>query len=200
MSRFIPATAACLVLLVGGRPLAAEKPQEEKPEAARQLLAGAAASNITPPLGQPIVGGWSPKPATHVHDELHAKCLVLDDGQTRLAIVICDNVGIPRELYDAAKQIVHQHTGIPVEQMLMAADHTHSATSARGPNKVKAEQTLSDYQNFVVSRIADGVRRAVNNLEPARIGWGRAEEPTQVFNRRWHLKPGTPIPDPWGSR
>ena len=30
--------------------------------------------------------------------------------------------------------------------------------------------------------------RAVNQLEPARIGWGVAEEPTQVFNRRWFLK------------
>ena len=73
LSRFILATAACLVLLIGGKLLAAEKPQEEKPqeekpEAARQFLAGAAASNITPPLGKPIVGGWSPKPATHVHD------------------------------------------------------------------------------------------------------------------------------------
>ncbi len=199
LTGLVPATAACLLVLVGGKLSAAEKPQEEKEQPARQFLAGAAASNITPPLGQPIVGGWSPKPATHVHDELYAKCLVLDDGQTRLAIVICDNVGIPREVYDAAKQIVHEHTGIPVEQMLMAADHTHSATSARGPNKMKTETTLSDYQSFVVSRIADGVRRAVNNLEPARIGWGRAEEPTQVFNRRWHLKPGTPIPNPFGG-
>ena len=30
-----------------------------------------------------------------VHDELHARCLVLDDGSTKLAIVVCDN-GTPR--------------------------------------------------------------------------------------------------------
>ena len=60
------------------------------------LKAGAAISNITPPLGELIVGGWQPFPAKHIHDELFARCLVLDDGNTRLAFVICDNVGIPR--------------------------------------------------------------------------------------------------------
>ena len=199
--RLLLAVAGCsLVLLAGGlRGLAESAEPAAEGEASPQLQAGAAASNITPPLGEPIVGGWSPRPATHVHDELHAKCLVLDDGQVRLAIVVSDNVGIPREVYDAAKRSVHESTGIPIEHMLMAADHTHSATSARGPSKVTAEETLSEYQQFVASRIADGVRRAVNNLEPARIGWGTAQEPTQVFNRRWRMKPGTPIPNPFGG-
>ncbi len=43
--------------------------------------AGAAASNITPPLDKPVVGGWASPPGKHVHDELYAKCLVLDDGK-----------------------------------------------------------------------------------------------------------------------
>jgi neutral ceramidase len=196
----VPAALGVLVLLAHVSQLPAESSPKGKPGARPPVFrAGAAASNITPPLGQPIVGGWSPRPATHVHDELHAKCLVLDDGTTRLAIVICDNVGIPREVYDAAKRIIHEETGLPVEHMLMAADHTHSATSARGPNRMVRDQSLTDYQQFVVRRIADGVRRAMNNLQPARIGWGAAEEPSQVFNRRWYLKPGTPIPNPFGG-
>ncbi len=69
----------------------------------RVFRAGAAASNITPPLGELIVGGWEPIPATHIHDELHARCLVLDDGSTKLAIVLCDNVGIPQEVFDLAQ-------------------------------------------------------------------------------------------------
>jgi hypothetical protein len=163
------------------------------------LLAGAAASNITPPLGELIVGGWAPFPATHVHDELHARCLVLDNGQMRLVFVVADNVGIPREVFDAAKQSIHEATGIPVEQMMMSSDHTHSATTARGEKRMAADVTLTDYQQFVARRISDGVRRAINNLEPARIGWGSAGEPSQVFNRRWFLKPGTPNPNPFGG-
>ena len=66
--------------------------------------AGAATSNITPPLGELIVGGWQPIPATHIHDELHARCLVMDDGEVKLAIVLCDNVGIPQDVFDLAKE------------------------------------------------------------------------------------------------
>src|SRR5262245_33300988 len=61
---------------------------------AQTLKAGAALSNITPPIGQEIIGGFSPAPSTNVHDELHARCLVLDDGKAKLAIVVVDLVGI----------------------------------------------------------------------------------------------------------
>ncbi len=52
--------------------------------------AGAATSNITPPIGADPTVRTSRPPATHVHDELHARCLVLDDGQAKLALVVCD--------------------------------------------------------------------------------------------------------------
>lgn len=168
-------------------------------ESSHVLRAGAAASNITPPLDEPIVGGWNSPPAKHIHDELYARCLVLDDGQTKLALVLVDSLGVPREVFDAAKEMVEAKTGIPKENMLTAATHTHSSISARGHSKVEPVQTFNDYQQFVIRRIADGVRRAVNNLEPARIGWGRAEESTQVFNRRYFMKPGTPTPNPFGG-
>jgi hypothetical protein len=162
--------------------------------------AGAASSNVTPPLGLPIVGGFSPQPATHIHDELYAKCLVLDDSQTRLALVIVDNIGMSREVAEAATKIIQEKTAIPPDNVLIAGTHTHSSVSARGDNRLVRDSVLSDYQSFLVTRIADGVRRAVNNLEPARIGWGSAHEPTQVFNRRYLMKPGTPTPNPFGGQ
>jgi hypothetical protein len=190
-----------LSLIVSTRAGAAEdssarQTDGEKPQ--RVLLAGAAASNVTPPLGFPIVGGWSPKPATHVHDELYAKCIVLDDGQTRLAFAIVDNIGMAREVGDDAREMIEEHTGIPPQNVMIAGTHTHSSISARGNNRLKRDGQLSDYQSFMAMRIADGVRRAVNNLEPARIGWGSAQVPGEVFNRRYHMKPGT-APNPFGG-
>ena len=162
--------------------------------------AGAATSNITPPLGSPLVGGWSPQPATNVHDELHARCLVLDDGRTRLVIVVSDNVGISRNVYDEAKRALHEKSGIPVANMLMSASHTHSAASARGKGGVVPGEPLDEYQRFVASRIVDGVLRAIRNMQPARIGWGVGAEASQVFNRRWRMKAGTPMPNPFGGQ
>ena len=161
--------------------------------------AGAATSNITPPLGELIVGGWQPIPATHIHDELYVRCLVLDNGAARLAIVICDNVGIPQNVFDLAKDLAHQATGLPKTHMLMAATHTHSATTARGSSKVIQEQELTDYQRFLAQRVSDGVRRALNQLEPARIGWGSVDEPSEVFNRRWFVNDASLLTNPFGG-
>jgi neutral ceramidase len=174
------------ILLIG---LLAFGAQEEK-----GFRAGAAASNITPPLGEPIVGNWNSPPATKIHDELHARCLALDDGKSKLVFVICDNVGIPREVFDEARRIAAEETGLAPDRFLFSATHTHSATSARGDKPLE-----KDYARFLVRRMADGARRALGNLEPARIGWGSAQAPEHVFNRRYHLKEGVKIPDPFGG-
>lgn len=170
-------------------------------EAGKKVLrAGAATSNITPWLGEAVVGNWNAPPAGHVHDELHARCLVLDDGATRIAIVVVDSLGIPREVFDEAKRQIHEHTGLPADHVLTAATHTHSATSCYWRNMLAPDEDFSDYQKFVARRISDGVRRAINNLELARVGWGTADEPRQVTNRRRFAKPGMSMPNPFGGQ
>jgi neutral ceramidase len=198
----LAAIPLCLLFVTGESLLYAQGDQrpETNSNQDRVFRAGAAMSNITPPLGEPIVGNFAQPRATYIHDELHARCLVLDDGKTRLAFAICDNVGIARDVFDAAKRMVHEATGLSEDHQLMAATHTHSATSAVGTNSLKPDGELTEYQRFLARRIADGIRCALNNLEPARIGWGSVDVPTQVFNRRWYLKPGTPLPNPFGGQ
>lgn len=163
------------------------------------LKAGAATSNITPNLGGDIVGGFKPFPATHIHDELHARCLVLDNGQSKLALVVCDLLGFHRGVSDEARRLILAETAIPKENVLISATHTHSATSALGSDWYQPDVTLNEYQKFVARRIADGVRRALTNARPAEIGFGTAEAPEHVFNRRWHMRPGTMPANPFGT-
>jgi hypothetical protein len=163
------------------------------------LQAGAATSNITPELGTLIVGGFAPYPAQHVHDELHARCLVLDDGKTKLALVACDLLGLHRSLGIEARRLIHEATGIPPQNVLLSATHTHSAGTALGKNRYCSEQVLGDYQRFVARRVADGVRRAVNLLRPAEIAFAALDAPEHVHNRRWLMRAGAPPPNPFGQ-
>lgn len=165
----------------------------------RGLRAGAAISNITPEIGRPIVGGFVPAPSKHVHDELHARCLVLDDGKTRLAIVVCDLLGIHRSVSDEARRLILEDVGLSRENVMISATHTHSASSALGVGRYDIAQDLDDYQKFVARRIADGVRRAVNTLRPAELAFGTVDVPEHVFNRRWHMRPGTGRVSPFGT-
>ncbi len=151
------------------------------------LRAGAATSNITPPIGLAETSQSRRPPPTHVHDELHARCLVLDDGQARLALVVCDLRHMSADVAAAAKRLIESSTGIPPQCVLIAATHTHTSGGAKLEDR--EGESYYDYNSLLTRRIAEGVRRAVNQLEPARVGWGVAEEPTQVFNRRWFLMP-----------
>lgn len=163
------------------------------------LKAGAATSNITPNLGADIVGGFKPAPSLHIHDELHARCLVLESGKTKLALVVCDLLGFHRCVSDLARKLIQDETGIPKECVLISATHTHSAASVLGSTRYQSEQEPDEYQKFVARRIADGVRRAVNLLRPAEIAFGTADVPEHLNNRRWFMRPGTVPANPFGT-
>lgn len=126
--------------------------------------------------------------AAFVHDELHVKAIALDNGRTRLAIAVVDSCAVPRSVYDAAKDLIHQHTGIPIAQILTSATHTHSAPAAAHLFQSEPDPA---YTKFLTTRIADAVRMAVARLEPARIGYGAGREEKLVFNRRYFMKPGS---------
>ena len=168
----------------------------------KQLRAGAATANLTPPLGSDIIGGFLPFPATHVHDELLARCLVLDDGTTQLALVVCDLLGLHRSVGVEARKMIEAATGIPAANVMISGTHTHSAASALGttPRGYFSDRELDEYQRFVARRVADGVRNAANLLRPAQIAFGTAEAPEHVFNRRWIMRDGTVPVTPFGTK
>lgn len=174
--------------LLGGRELCAG-----------ELRAGAATSNITPAIGGDIVGGFQPIPATHIHDELHVRCLVLDDGSSRVALVVCDLLGLHRCVSDGARQQIQERLGIPAEHVLISATHTHSAVSALGGVRYAIQAEPDEYQRFVISRIVDGVQRAVNLLRPAELAFGTVEIAEHVFNRRWFMRDGYEAVNPFGG-
>lgn len=162
-----------------------------------ELRAGAFAMDVTPekfPIS--VNGGFSDRKATSANDPLHARCLVLDDGKTKLAIVVVDSCVIPRDLMDAAKALAEKKTGIPAGNILISATHTHTA-----PTVTSVFQSDADlkYVAFLTKKIADGIEKAHKNLMPAKLAWGVAEEPNQVFNRRWRMKPGVKNLDPFGG-
>ncbi|MCZ7638641.1 MAG: hypothetical protein M5U12_22845 [Verrucomicrobia bacterium] len=96
----------------------------------RVFRAGAFAVDITPTNFPVIVnGGFLASTATQVREPLHVRCLVLDDGETRVGLGIIDTCLIPRDLADQAKALIHDATGLLPERVLLAATHTHFAPS-----------------------------------------------------------------------
>ena len=175
-------------------PLQAQEKPLRTPEN-RVFRAGAHAQDITPAIGVSLNGGMADRKATAVYDPLHARCVVLDDGANQLVIVVCDACMIPRDIFDAAKEIIREKTGIPAANMLMSATHTHSAPTSTGVFQSDPDE---QYRKALPGKIAAGVIKAHANLEPARVGWAVGSDPTQVYNRRWLTREGVTLPDPFG--
>ena len=161
------------------------------------LRAGAFAIDVTPkkfPIS--VNGNMADIQATAVHDPLHARCLVLDDGKTKLAIVVVDSCMLPRELVMDAKAQAAKLTGLSPENMLISATHTHSAPTVTG---VFQSDPDADYVKYLPTKIAEGIKLAHDRRVPAKIGFGRIADDTQVFNRRWKREHGLIPPDPFGN-
>ena len=162
-----------------------------------RLRAGAATVDITPKPGVSLDGTISkPGPVRRIHDRLHARTLVLDDGSTRLAIVLCDVCMIGRDVVDRAKELARRQTSIRPDHMLVAATHSHAVVRAihvgRGP--------LDDeYHRLLAERIAASIRRAEEHLAPARIAWGSFDKPEYVRCRRSLCREGSVGKNPFGE-
>ncbi len=161
------------------------------------LRAGAAAVDITPkefPLNMP--GGFSENMAQSAHDPLHARALVLDDGTTTLAMVVVDNLGVAAEVLEEVKEIASQKTGIAKDKMLISSTHTHSAPSS---NVKEGPAPAVAYRKLLLEGIAESITRAHAAMRPAAVGAAVHGLPEEVFCRRWYLKPGKMVPNPFGE-
>lgn len=164
---------------------------------AGELRGGAAAVDITPlKLPVSMTGGFQDRLAQGVHDRLHARCVVLDDGTTRIALVICDSCLITRDIYDEAKSDAARATNIPENRILTAATHTHTA-----PTAVPLAQCHPDpdYVNYLTKQLTQSIVAANIQLVPVEIGWGVTPLPGEVSNRRWFVKEEVLQPNPFGG-
>jgi neutral ceramidase len=160
----------------------------------KQLLAGAATAVITPALGVSLCGSMLDRAAAGIHDDLHARSLVLDNGDRKIALVVLDLIAARKEWLSQIKHQISGFTSIPMANILISCTHTHSA-----PTTVSVFQSNpdKDYLQWAAVRVADSVRVAVQRLQPARIGWAVGQEDRVVFNRRYLMKPGAKLPSPF---
>lgn len=159
--------------------------------------AGAAAVDVTPEKFPVVVNcGFAEATGTVAHDRLHARALVLDDGTTKLAIVIVDNCMMPREFLDAVKALVAAETKIPTDRQMIAATHTHTAPAVMGCLGADPDPT---YGPFLERQIVQAVRQAHANLAPARAGWAVVDAAPLTNNRQWILRSDKVRADPFGN-
>jgi neutral ceramidase len=154
---------------------------------AQQFLAGAANVDITPPLGTFINGDFVAHTAKYIHDRLHSRALVFQNGDTIAAIVVVDICVMRKDFVDEVKAEIYKQTGIAPANLLISSTHTHAAGSVDAVYLGKADEA---YSLALPPLIVQSVIQAKQNLRPAKIGWGSIDVPEHVLCRRYKMKPG----------
>ena len=155
------------------------------------LKVGAACVDVTPTVFPiQLRSGKS----NYVHDPLHVRAVAFQRGQGRAVICLIDAIGIGRDMSDLAKARAAEKTGWKPEEMLICATHTHSA-----PKGGEGTPGKEAYEKLKREKLEEAIVKAIQALQPARVGFGSDEEPSEVRNRRWFLKEGTMPPNPLGE-
>jgi hypothetical protein len=141
---------------------------------AQEFKAGAAVRVLTPHPLLPVSGGiGTPKPSTIQKGDLYARVLVIEKGPVRIAIVGIDNLGWSAILGDRSRALIK---GIPAENIIIGATHTHSAPDAYAfPDETGKTGADLKYLDWCTHQIADAVNEAINKLEPAFLKTSVAE-------------------------
>ena len=166
------------------------------PAAHATLRGGSAKVNITPPVGVWLSGYASrDKPSDDISDDLYAKALVLDNGSNAVAIISVDLLWIPPQITSEVRATVTDKTGIPEQNVLISATHTHFgprifSRMKLGPqapdNKVDAA-----YVQTLIKKMANSVFIAHKNMQDVKLGVSRGRLSEIVYNRRTRLADGT---------
>lgn len=114
-----------------------------------------------------IAGFSNNKPANGVHDDIWARTVVLDDGKTRLALIVLDAIGFMHDDVVDIRKMIPDEWGITYT--IVASTHTHEGPDMMGiwgrhPLK---KGTNSEYMQLVKERAVESAGLAVEKLAPA---------------------------------
>jgi hypothetical protein len=149
------------------------------------------ASDVTPPLGHPLCGGWI-KPAEEILQPLVLKGIVLDDGRSRVVIAAMDWCVLRGAAFDLFRDRIARAAGVPATHVAVHTTHTHSAPIADSRAEQLIAATGSPLKHLDLDwlgRGADDAARAaataVHNLQPfTHVGVGQARVEQFASSRR----------------
>lgn len=157
------------------------------------LKVGFAKVNVNPPMGIDVTGYYKVRKADGILDDLEIVATAISQNGKTILIMTIDNCGINKEVMKEFKQKITDRTGVPAEAIYIHVTHTHT-----GPRVLPKpeDQLQADYKTLLFSRFPDVAQFAIEDLKPAKMGYGVGEAKKVAFIRRYKMKDGTTKTNP----
>lgn len=140
------------------------------------MLIGTAKLDLTPTrLDTVELSGYlrkEKKPAA-VNDPLHARALLIREGDRSLLWIAADLLGLPEDMVARCRAAISQKLGIPGQSILFASTHTHAAPAViplLGCGVVDPA-----YNRLVEERLTEAAELAQASLKPGTLSYGVGE-------------------------
>lgn len=158
-------TSILLSILVGWHSLGAfaEQTKDGQFSVQSNLRAGVAKVDITPRATDGVMVTGHRRKVFGVRDPLRAAVLVLDDGETKAAIVTLDTIGAWDEMVKLARERIEQVAAVPAANIMVAASHNHS-----GP----AFDAESTWGQELVDKLGTAAMQAAKDSRSVTVGYG----------------------------
>lgn len=156
--------AALAIVTLSAQPLWAQTSKGQG------LRAGAAKVDITPAAGE------LPKNYEGVHDRIHSRAIVVENGTTGAVLITIDAGGLSEDTWSNVSQRIEKELRIPATNVLITATHSHSVPRL-GPD--------------LDEKIFQSAKQAKESARPARIGFGTGQSFINVNRNIIDKKKGT---------
>ncbi|MBM4394438.1 MAG: neutral/alkaline non-lysosomal ceramidase N-terminal domain-containing protein [Deltaproteobacteria bacterium] len=168
------------------------------------LRAGVATRPLPAPVGVSMAGFFVPgddegspfaanlMPSRGRFMELDVRALAVEGDGGRLVLVRADAIGMFSQMREEVLDRLRARTGLDLsDALVIGGTHTHSGPACMydGALGWLTDEFLPELYDRVVDAIAETVRDALADLEPARFGWAIAQDATLAEDRRCQNPP-----------
>jgi len=161
------------------------------------LMAGVAREIITPKTGSFLFGYHDHCVSHSVHDQLTVTALALESDGVKILLLSATVCLFDNALAGEIRVKAGAAAGIPAEQVILGATHTHSGPRTDGFAKWgQIDRPYCD--SILIPKCIAAARAAASGMQPVKTGIGVTESKTGI-NRRQLLRDGKVIlgQNPW---
>ena len=124
--------------------------------------------------------------ATTVKDTLYVTCVALKEGDQTILVYTMDIITADDPTVDPIKAAVSNTTGVPQENILINATHTHGSISIR-----TNWDGVADYKKVFQESMIYAATNAIKDLAPAEVYHGGVQTEGLAFVRHYKLSDGS---------